>query len=108
MSVKINMDRDWDRKLIKGLRAGMIDMTTDIHKKASILAPKDSRNLVKSGKIEPKGAGFVVSFGSLKIPYARKRHFENKKNPQTIGYLKKAGDSVMRGDKEKYFRGKIK
>ena len=36
-----------------------------------------------------------VKFGDARVPYARRRHFENKKNPHTKYYLQKAGDNVV-------------
>lgn len=108
MSVKITLNANWGKVLQpKFLTEGLLEMTTDVHKRATILAPKDSRALVNSGTIDPVTDGFKVTYGSSRVPYARRRHFENKKNPQTLGYLAKAGDSVVRGDTSKYFRGKI-
>jgi hypothetical protein len=48
-----------------------------------------------------------VIFGGGGVRYARRRHFENKKNPQTLQYLYRAGDAVVRGNTDKYFRGEI-
>lgn len=107
MPVKITMKKNWSEQLQKGMKIALLEMTTDIHRRAVILAPKDTRALVNSGLIDSAPGGFKVSFGSPKVPYARRRHFENKKNPQTLGYLAKAGDSVASGDKGKYFRGKV-
>ena len=104
MSVKVNMKPNWSGKIVAGMDRALLEMTTDIHNRAKILAPVDSRNLVNSAVIEPITNGYRVKFGSSKVPYARRRHFENKNNPQTKGYLAKAGDSVARSDKSKYFR----
>lgn len=107
-TVVMTIEKNWSGKVSKGMEAGLVEMVTDIHKKASILAPKDSGALVNSSQIK-KTADFeyTISYGSSKVPYARRRHYENKKNPQTLGYLSKAGDSVQRGNKEKYWRNKI-
>lgn len=104
---KVTMKPNWDST--QGLERGLAEMATDIHRRASILAPKDTRALVNSGKIERTGtAEYTISFGNDgRVPYARMRHFVNKKNPQTIGYLAKAADSVARSDKGKYFKNKI-
>ena len=103
---KVTMKKGWDST--KGLEQGVAEMATDIHKRASILSPKESRSLVNSGSISRTGnAEYTIKFGSSKVPYARRRHFENKKNPQTLGYLSKAADGVDRSDKTKYFRGKV-
>lgn len=107
MSVKVKMIPGWSSKIQKELNAGLLELTTEVHRRSVVLAPVDSRALVNSGVIEPVTGGYQVKYGSSKVPYARRRHFENKKNPQTKGYLAKAGDSVSRGDQGKYWRGKI-
>lgn len=108
MSVKITHNANF-AKFIQGtaLKAGLLEMATDIHRRASVFAPKDTGALVNSGRIESVNDGYRVIFGSSRVPYARRRHFENKKNPQTLHYLSRAGDSVARGSKAKYFRGKV-
>lgn len=103
---KVTMKKGWDST--KGLERGLAEMATDIHRRASILAPKDTRALVNSGKIRKTGAQeYTIGFGSSVVRYALRRHFENKKNPQTLGYLSKAADGVARSDKGKYFKGKV-
>ena len=75
----------------------MLSMMTDVHRQSQILAPKDTRALVKSGKIERQGnMHYQVRYGGGNVPYARRRHFENFRNPQTLGYLEKAGDNATR------------
>lgn len=95
-------------KVLNGtaLKLGLLEMATDIHRRAKALAPVDTSALVNSGRIEQTKDGYRVIFGSSRVPYARRRHFENKKNPQTLHYLSRAGDNVIRGNTSKYFRGK--
>lgn len=71
--------------------------------RATMLAPVMSGALVDDGRVEknPNGGRSVV-FGSPSVPYARRRHYENKRNPQTLNYLKKAGDSVAKEGIKKY------
>ena len=103
---RVTMKKGWDST--EWTEKGLAEMATDIHTRASILAPKDTRALVNSGNIKKTGESeYTIKFGSSKVPYARRRHFENKKNPQTLGYLSKAADSIKRSDKSKYFRGKV-
>jgi len=106
MPIKVNINKNWSKPKEKGLDVGLLEMTTDVHRRAVILAPKDTRALANDGRIEKISEGYRVVFGSAKVPYARKRHYENKKNPGSIGYLDKAGESVARGSKGKYF-GKV-
>ena len=106
LKTKVTMKRGW--KSTEGLEKGVAEMAVDIHKRASILAPKDTRALVYSGKVTRDNPfQWTISFGSSRVPYARRRHYENKKNPQTLRYLERAADSVRRSDKTKYFKGKI-
>ena len=106
MPVKFTENKGWSEKQQRSMKAGLLEMATDIHRRAVILAPIETGALRNSGKITPEGSdAYKISFGSSKVPYARMRHFVNKKNPQTLGYLAKAGDSVARGAKEKYFKG---
>ena len=107
MPVKVTMNKNWSKQIESGMQKALLEMVTDIHTKAVILAPVETGALKNSGKVEPVKDGYRVKFGSSRVPYARRRHFENNKNPQTKGYLAKAGDSVARGDKSKYFRGKV-
>lgn len=87
------------------LDVSALEIATDIHSRAIVLAPKESRNLVNSGKITRLFQGkYEIKFGSSQVPYARRRHFENKKNPQTLEYLSRAGDSVKRSGVDKYLR----
>ena len=104
---KVTMKAGWDSTA--GLERGLAEMATDIDTRAKVLAPKDTRALVNSGRIKRLSAvAYQISFGNDgKVPYARMRHFVNKKNPQTLGYLSRAADSVARSDKGKYFKGKV-
>ena len=107
MPVKFTENKGWDKQIERGMKAALLEMATDIHRRAVVLAPIETGALRNSGKVTAEGSdAYKISFGSSKVPYARRRHFENKKNPQTLGYLAKAGDSVARGDKSKYFRNK--
>lgn len=72
-------------------------MATDIHRVAGLNAPIASGQLIRSGRIARKGiAYYVISFGGGSVKYARRRHYENKKNPGTLRYLEKAGNSISR------------
>lgn len=87
----------WSVSKVKDLDFTVLDMVTDIHRVSSVLAPKDKRNLVNSARIKREGvAHYKVIFGGGSVPYARRRHFENEKNPQTLHYLERAGDSTAR------------
>lgn len=106
-SVKLTVKKNWASDITRGLQVGLLELATDVQRRAVILAPVDTGALANSGNVEPVIDGYKIQFGSARVPYARKRHFENKKNPQTIGYLAKAGESVVRGNTSKYFRSKV-
>lgn len=131
MPVRLTMNNNWVR-VVKGdfTKVGLLEMVTDIHRRAVILAPKDSRALINSGMIEPIHDGYKVKFGGSKVPYARIQHEGGTIRPKNKSrltwkgkdgrwhsaksvtikgtkYLEKAGESVARGDKSKYFRGKV-
>lgn len=101
------MKKNWVSSMEASTQSGLLELATDIHRRAIINAPKDTRALVNSGRVDRVSKGYSITFGSSRVPYARRRHFENKKNPQTKLYLFKAADSVMRGNLAKYWRGKI-
>lgn len=107
MPVKLNVNPRWSDGIERGMKLGILEMATDIHRRSKALAPVLTRALVNSGVIEPITDGYRIKYGSGKVPYARRRHFENNKHPDTKGYLAKAGDSVARGDTSKYFKDKV-
>ena len=62
--------------------------------RARMIAPRLTGALISDGRVETEGDTVMVVFGDDRVPYARRRHFENKKNPGSRNYLQKAGDSV--------------
>ena len=71
--------------------------------RGTILAPVLSGALVKSGRVEKNQSGGIsVIFGGGNVRYARRRHEENRKTPQTLHYLKRAGDSTAKENIKKY------
>lgn len=107
-NVIVKINRTWSKDQEKNLEVGLLQLITDVDRRSAIIAPKETSALVNSRRITKLGAFvYQLKYGSARVPYARRRHFENKKNPQTLGYLDKAADSVARGNKTKYFRGNI-
>jgi hypothetical protein len=107
MPVKVTMKPNWDGKIEDSIKDGLLEMATDIHRRATAFAPVDTSALRNSGRVEPILGGFAIRFGDSRVPYARIRHEINYKNPQTRGYLARAGDAVARGNVAKYFTRKI-
>lgn len=104
LKTTVTMDRGWEQNLTRNSKKGVLAMATDIHKRAVILAPVDTSALANSGAVEPVTNGYKIKFGNSRVPYARRRHFENKKHPATKMYLAKAADSVARSSQSKYFK----
>lgn len=106
MKARIKIDRNWLSNGEKSLDKGLLEMTTDIHTRSGIIVAKDTRALLNSGIIEKIREGYRIKYGNARVPYARKRYFENKKTPSSLKWLEKAADSVSRGNTSKYFRNK--
>lgn len=72
-----------------------------------MLAPELTGKLKRSGRTVKNGkANYSATFGgeSVGVPYAKRRNFENKKNPQTLHYSEKSGDSVVKEGINKYYK----
>lgn len=64
--------------------------------RARMLAPVLSGDLKMNGRVEKIPNGVSVVFGDSRIPYARRRHFENRKSPVTLNYLERAGNQTRK------------
>ena len=99
----------WNQRVIAGLErkfgTGMLKIATEVRNRAQDNAPVATGSLKNSASITSKSDSISVGFGSSAIKYARVRHAVNKKNPQTVEYLKKAADSVKNEGIAKYFKG---
>lgn len=93
----------WLARESRALDSLEITLCSVILNRGTILAPVLSGDLVDSGRVEknPNGGRSVV-FGGIDAPYGRMRHYNNRKNPQTLHYLQRAGDSVAKENIKKY------
>ena len=106
MGVKVTSKiKEWGAKKQADMDKSLLELASVIHRDASNLAPRDKGNLIASGRIEKKGNGYAVSFGGGSIKYAKRRNYENRKNPQTLHYLDRAGDKNSKNF-VKYMKGK--
>lgn len=108
MGVKVTSRiNEWGAKKSGDMQKSLLELATTIHRDAGNLAPRDTGNLIASGRIEPVSGelGYRVTFGGGSVKYARRRHYENRKNPQTLHYLQKAGDKNSKNF-ARYLRGK--
>lgn len=88
---------------IAKLEGAIVKMADSIKGLAILKAPELTGNLKRSGRIEQTAKNEIaVVFGNGKpakaggVPYARRRHYENNKNPQTKYYLQDAGDETIK------------
>lgn len=99
--------KQWTDKTERQLDLAVLEIATDVHRVAKINSPKETRALTNSARIKRQGqAHYKVIFGGDQVPYARRRHFENKKTPKSLLYLERAGDAAGRNIK-RYLKGII-
>lgn len=80
-------------------------MMADTHNTAGRLAPHLTGALQNSGRVERDDElKWSVVFGNSQVRYARRRHYENKRNPHTLRYLERAGDRNSRNFEARYMR----
>lgn len=99
----------WNQRVITGLErkfgTGRLKIATEVRNRAQDNAPVLTGLLKNSASITSSSDSISVGFGSSAVKHARVRHNINKKNPQTVEYLKKAADAVKREGIAKYFKG---
>ncbi len=98
LSVKfIDKSSEFIKSQEKDYSSATSRMCNSIVQLARILAPVDNGDLRDSGKVvKDSNNGSSAVFGGGKVKYARRRHYENRKNPQTLLYLERAGDAVAK------------
>ena len=77
-------------------------MADSILGRATMIAPKLTGALRSDGRVETRDTSLAIVFGDERVPYARMRHYVNRKNPQTLNYLKRAGDQTVKEGLKKY------
>lgn len=93
-------------ELSRQCNAGLFRMGTDIASKARANAPVLTGALRNDIRIHPENGVVYILAGSARVPYARRREYENNAHPWTTHYMGKAYDSVINSDWEhKYFGG---
>ncbi len=79
----------------ENLQNGLRAMADRILSDARMRAPKLTGALRSDGRVIERQGECTIKFGDARVPYARMRHFNNKKNPQTKYYLQNAGDNIV-------------
>lgn len=104
-SFKFNQSRL--KKLRGDVMVGLIDMGNEIANQAKANAPYDSGDLVNSIRsTEEDGVVWVIAggvFNGVDVPYAKRREYENNKNPHTKHYMENAFRDVT-ADYWDYFK----
>lgn len=108
---------NWNNLAIKDMeksaQLGLFRLGYAIAGKARSNAPVLTGALRNSIRVEEDGydvfiraGGTVV--GNKTIDYAYKREMENRLHPNTTHYMKRAHDSEMAGDWQRYFKEELK
>lgn len=86
----------WQRMQEVNLDNALRAMADGINNVAAQKAPVLTGALRSDGRVEKIEGGYQVVYGDSRVPYARRRHFENNLHPQTKYYLQDAGDQVSK------------
>ena len=88
----------FERVEVENLRNAGRSMADRVFSDARMRAPKLTGALRSDGRVEESAdrTEFVVKFGDSRVPYARKRHYENRSHPDTKYYLQDAGKNVAK------------
>ena len=79
------------------LSKGMTRMVADLHARAVKNAPYLTGALRNSARFQSVGKlAYEVTFGNARVDYAALRERENRKNPNTRFYLRRAGNAVRK------------
>lgn len=96
MSYRLKLTADWTRKLsTKQLNEGGVKMMTDILKMARQNAPVLTGALRNSGRFQQLSTvKWRITFGNVRVPYARIREHVNRLHPNTVRYLQRARNTA--------------
>ncbi len=95
----------WTPETIQKLDGKVAALATRIHRGAIQLSPRLTGALRSSGRIQRNGTGnYSIIFGGGTVRYAKRRHYENRRNPGTLRYLERSGDANSRQFKQELKR----
>lgn len=80
----------------KRINEALSSMGGSILNLAQMYAPVLTGALRADGRVVKEPNSVTVRFGGFSVPYARRRHYENNKHPDTKYYLERAGNQVAR------------
>lgn len=86
---------------------GLFRMGFDIASKARYNAPILTGALRNDIRTTAEGSTIYVLAGSSRVPYARRREYENRLHPSTTHYMGRAFTSVLNSNWEETYFGDI-
>lgn len=86
---------------------GLLRMGFDIASRARANAPVLTGALRNSIRTTTEGETVFVIAGSARVPYAKRREYENNAHPTTTHYMGRAFTSIMNSNWEKIYFGEI-
>lgn len=100
----------WDNGKLTDIQrktnAGLLQMGFDIASRARYNAPVLTGALRNSIRATTEGEVVYVLAGSSRVPYAKRREYENRKHPNTTHYMGRAFNEVLNSNwEDKYFGG---
>lgn len=99
----VDKSAQFEKIELSRLKNGLSKMGDSVKNRAQLFAPVLTGALKDNGRVWLEGDNSVViAFGGRSVPYARRRHYENNKHPQTKRYLERAGNAVGREGIIKY------
>ena len=104
LEVKLTWNQGALTELQRRMNGGILRMGFDVASRARFNAPVKTGALRNSIRVAPEGRDVYIIAGSSRVPYARRREYENNLHPETKHYMHRAFESVMNSDwEEKYF-----
>ena len=105
--VKLTWDNGALTELQRRTNMALFKMGTDIASRARANAPVLTGALRNDIRVEPQQGLVYIKAGSSRVPYARRREYENHKNPWSTHYMGRAFASMMASDWETKYFGEI-
>lgn len=103
-TVKLTWDNGALTEFQRKCNVALFKMGSDIASRARANAPVLTGALRNDIRIVPEQGTVYVLAGSARVPYARRREYENYAHPQTTHYMGRAFASVVNSNwQQKYF-----
>ncbi len=103
-NIKLTWNNGALTELQRRMNGGIMRMAFDIASRARYNAPVKTGALRNSIRVAPEQGQVFIVAGDSRVPYAKRREYENNLHPETRFYMHRAYDSVMEDDwQNKYF-----